>query len=299
MTPPNWHPGQLPIGWETAYADDAELGERPLWDERTGTLIWVDSYGGIVHRLGDDAQHTALAVGAPLGAAALREGGGLVVARGDGIAFIAPDGTADRPGIPFGLAGNVRFNDGACDPAGRFLIGTCAADGSAGIGALYSVSGDGAVVELLSGITESNGLAWSADGTTMYYVDSGEACLRAYPYDVAAGRIGDRRDLVVFGEGEGIPDGLITDADDAVWVAMWEGASVRRYSPAGELLLHIETPVSRPTCTAFGGPALDRLYLTTAWEGMDAEERAREPLAGSVLVARPGVRGVAAARFAG
>jgi sugar lactone lactonase YvrE len=276
----------MSIAWETAYADDAELGERPLWDERTGTLIWVDAYGGIVHRLGDDGRHTALAVGPPLGAAALREGGGLVVARGDGVAFRASDGTVDRPEISFGLAGNERFNDGACDPAGRFLIGTCAADGSTGIGALHSVSGDGEVVELLSGITESNGLAWSADGGTMYYVDSGEACLRAYPYDAATGRIGDRRDVVVF-------------ADGAVWVAMWEGASVRRYSPAGELLMQIETPVSRPTCAAFGGPALDRLYLTTSWEGMDASERAREPLAGSVLVTRPGVRGVAAARFAG
>ena len=288
-----------PIAWETAYADDAELGERPLWDERTRALIWVDAYGGIVHRLAQDGDHALAEVGAPLGAAALREGGGLVVARADGVAFTGPDGAPDRPEIAFQHAANVRFNDGACDPAGRFLIGTCATDGSTGLGALYSVRPDGAVDRLLDGVTESNGLAWSADGATMYYVDSGEACLRTYPYDVATGRIGDRRDLVVFGEGDGIPDGLITDADDAVWVAMWEGASVRRYSPAGELLLQIETPVSRPTCTAFGGAALDRLYLTTAWEGMDARERAQEPLAGSLLVTSPGVCGVAAARFAG
>ena len=266
--------------WETAFAHDAELGERPLWDERTSTLLWVDAYGGVVHRLGQDGDHALAEVGAPLGAAALREGGGLVIARGDGVAFTGPDGAPDRAEIAFQHAANVRFNDGACDPAGRFLIGTCATDGSTGVAALYS-------------------LAWSADGATMYYVDSGEQCLRAYPYDVTTGRIGDRRDLVVFAAADGIPDGLIVDADDAVWVAMWEGAAVRRYSPAGELLLQIPTPVSRPTCPAFGGPGLDLLYLTTAWEGMDAQERAREPLAGSLLVTSPGVRGVPAARFAG
>jgi sugar lactone lactonase YvrE len=285
--------------WETAFADDAELGERPLWDDRTGAVVWVDGYGGIVHRLAENGSHTALDVGAPLGAAGLRDGDGLVVARGDGVAFLGPDGAADRPEIAFDLAANVRFNDGACDPAGRFLIGTCAADGSIGKGALYSVRPDGGVEELLTGVTESNGLAWSADGGTMYYVDSGERCLRAYAYDVDSGRLGARRDVVVFPDDDGIPDGLIVDADDAVWVAMWEGACVRRYGPRGELLMQLETPVSRPTCAAFGGPELDRLYLATAWEGMDAEERAREPLAGSLLVARPGVRGVPAHRFGG
>ena len=296
---PNWQFERMPIGWETAFADDAELAERPLWDERTGSVVWVDAYGGSVHRLFEDGGHTRLDVGAPLGAAGLRAGGGLVVARGGGVAFIAPDGTADRPEIGFGLATNVRFNDGACDPAGRFLIGTCAADGSTGQGALYSVHPGGGVEELLAGVTESNGLAWSADGRTMYYVDSGEPCVRAYAYDVESGRLGARRDLAVFADGDGIPDGLIVDADDAVWVAMWEGAAVRRYSPDSELLIQVETPVSRPTCAAFGGPGLDRLYLATAWEGMGADQRAREPLAGSLLVCRPGVHGVPAARFAG
>ena len=159
--------------WETAFAHDAELGERPLWDERTGTLLWVDAYGGVVHRLGQDGDHALAEVGAPLGAAALREGGGLVIARGDGVAFTGPDGAPDRAEIAFQHAANVRFNDGACDPAGRFLIGTCATDGSTSVAALYSVRPDGVVDRLLDGVTESNGLAWSADGATMYYVDSG------------------------------------------------------------------------------------------------------------------------------
>ncbi len=285
--------------WEVAFADDAELAEHPLWDERTGTVVWVDITSGRVHRLGADGGHDVAGFGAAVGAAALREGGGLLVARGDGVAFVGADGVTDREEIPFHLAANLRFNDGACDPAGRFLIGTCSTDGSEGRGALYSVAADGGVRELLAGITESNGLAWSLDARTMYYVDSGEPRLRAYPYDPETGRLGDRRDLVVFGDGEGIPDGLIVDAEGAVWVAMWGGASVRRYSPGGDLLEHIETPVSQPTCAAFGGPGLDRLYLATAWEGMSAAQREREPLAGSLLVCRPGAVGLPAARFAG
>jgi sugar lactone lactonase YvrE len=285
--------------WEVAFADAEQIGEHPLWDDRAAKVVWVDITAGLVHRLDMHGGHDAIEVGAPLGAAALREGGGLLVARGDGVAFLGPDGAADRDEIPFRHAANVRFNDGACDPAGRFLIGTCSTDGSEGRGALYSVAPDGSVEQLLSGVTESNGLAWSLDGRTLYYVDSGEPCLRAYPYDPDSGRLGDRRDLVVFADVDGIPDGLVADADGAVWVAMWGGRCVRRYSPAGELLERIETPASQPSCPAFGAPGLDRLYVSTAWEGMSAEQREHEPIAGSLLVCRPGVRGLPAARFAG
>jgi sugar lactone lactonase YvrE len=285
--------------WEVAFADDAQLAEHPLWDERGDVVLWVDINAGRVHRLDMDGRHDAAEVGAPLGAAALRAGGGLLVARGDGVAFLGPDGTPDRDEIPFRHPANVRFNDGACDPFGRFLIGTCSTDGSEGRGALYSVAPDGAVSELLSGVTESNGLAWSLDGRTLFYVDSGEPCLRAYPYDPESGRLGDRRDIVRFGAHDGTPDGLVADGDGAVWVALWGGACVRRYSPAGELLARLETPVSQPSCPAFGGPELDRLYVATAWEGMSEEQHAREPLAGSLLVCRPGVTGRPGARFAG
>lgn len=285
--------------WDVAYGDRAEIGEHPLWDDRAERVLWVDITAGLVHRLGMDGGHDAIDVGAPLGAAALRAGGGLLAARGDGVAFLGGDGSPDREEVPFDLAENVRFNDGACDPAGRFLIGTCSTDGSQGRGALYAVSPDGRVEVLLSGVTESNGLAWSLDGRTLYYVDSGEPCLRAYPYDPDSGRLGDRRDLVRFADEDGTPDGLVADAEGAVWVAMWGGACVRRYAPDGGLLQRIETPVSQPSCAAFGAPGLDRLYVATALEGMSAEQREREALAGSLLVCRPGVRGLPAARFAG
>ena len=285
--------------WEVAFRDNAELLERPLWDDRTETVVWVDCNAGFVHRLDMAGGYTAIDVGKRVGAAGLRDNGGIVVARDDGLLFLGADGTPDRDGVPFTLAPNVRFNDGACDPAGRFLIGTCSTDGSRGQGALYSVEPDGMVTELLSGITESNGLAWSLDGRTMYYIDTGEPQIRRYSYDPATGTLGDMGVLFMFSEGEGIADGLIVDAEGMLWAAMWEGFSVWRIAPDGRILLRLATPVSRPTCPVFGGPRLDRLYVTTAWEGMDPSARAAEPLAGSLLVTVPGSTGQPAFRFAG
>jgi len=285
--------------WEIAFRDDAELLERPVWDDRTGTVIWVDCNAGLVHGLDMAGGHTVTTAGRRVGAAALRDNGGMVVARDDGLIFLGPGGTPDRDEIPFSLAPNVRFNDGACDPAGRFVIGTCSTDGSRGQGALYSVAPDGTVTELLSDVTESNGLAWSLDGRTMYYIDTGEPKILRFSYDPATGTLGDMGVLIGFSEGEGIADGLIVDAEGVLWAAMWEGSSVYRISTGGTILQRLATPVSRPTCPAFGGPALDRLYLTTAWEGMDAAGRAAEPLAGSLLVTVPGSTGLPAFRFAG
>jgi sugar lactone lactonase YvrE len=285
--------------WEIAFRDDAELLERPVWDDRTGTVVWVDCNAGLVHRLDMAGRHTVIDAGKRVGAAALRENGGIVVARDDGLIFLGADGAPDRDEVPFSLAPNVRFNDGACDPAGRFLIGTCSTDGSRGQGALYSVESDGTVTELMSHITESNGLAWSLDGRTMYYIDTGQPEIGRFPYDPAMGTIGEMGSLIRFSEGEGIADGLIVDAEGMLWAAMWEGSSVCRISPGGRILHRLATPVSRPTCPAFGGPRLDRLYVTTAWEGMEEAARATEPLAGSLLVTTPGPSGLAALRFAG
>jgi sugar lactone lactonase YvrE len=196
---------------------------------------------------------------------------------------------------------NVRFNDGACDPAGRFWAGTEAWDMKTPIASLYRLDPDGSVHEMLTGIAESNGLAWSPDATVFYYTDSGEdsSRIRAFSFDLAAGTLGDEYDLIRFGPGEGFADGLVVDAEGCLWIAMWEGGCVRRYSPDGELIARFPVPCSQPTCPGFGGPDLDELYLTTAWEGMAGEQRAAEPLAGHLLRARPGVRGVPQACYGG
>ena len=178
-----------------------------------------------------------------------------------------------------------------CDPAGRFLVGTTSLDGRREQGHLLSVWPDGRIEVLLDRISESNGLCWSLDGSTLYYVDSGEPYVRAYAYDQDTGRLGPRTDLIAIPEQAGEPDGLSIDEEGAIWVALWRGSAVRRYGPDGRLLAHLRMLASRPTCPGFGGDRLDRLYVTTAWEGMTPDERAGEPWAGHILVTAPGISG--------
>ena len=199
------------------------------------------------------------------------------------------------------MPADARFNDGACDPAGRFWAGTVTVDVRPGAGALYRLDPDCSVSLVLDGVTESNGLAWSLDGGTFYFIDSGEPepRIRAFACDLATGELGRAADLVRFPGGGPVPDGLVVDAEGSLWVAIWGGGQVHRYAPDGELLAVLPVPVSQPTCPAFGGPGLDELYLTTAWEGMTAGQRATEPLAGHVLRATPGARGHPGYSFGG
>ena len=290
--------------WEVVVAAGAELGERPFWDAFADGLMWVDILAGQLHRyrpgLGDSVFHTA---GVAVGAAAPRAGGGYVLAAADGFRLVGADGQpAGGPWRPPGMLADVRFNDGVCDPAGRFWAGTVAADRRAGAGALYRLDPSGQISVVLDGVTESNGLGWSPDGGTFYYIDSGEPRprIRAFPCDLAAGTLGAARDLVQPPASYGIPDGLVVDADGCLWVAFWGGGAVRRYSASGELLASLEVPVSQPSCPAFGGPGLADLYVTTAWEDMTDAQRAAEPLAGHLLHTRvQGVRGLPAGRFGG
>jgi len=254
------------LRWEVTAAPTAELGERPVWEASSGRLIWVDINAGQLHELDPDGSDRVIAsAGVPVGAAAPRTAGGYVLAAADGFRLIGADGLAGPTVRPAGMPLNVRFNDGACDPAGRFWAGTAATDGRAGAGSLYRLDPDGSVTG----------------------------------FDLAAGTLGGERDLIQFAPGDGIADGLVVDAEGCLWIAMYGGGCVRRYSAAGELLGSYPVPVSRPTCPAFGGPDLDELFLTTAWEGLDSERRAAEPLAGRLLRARPGVRGLAMAGYGG
>jgi sugar lactone lactonase YvrE len=293
-----------PPDWQVAVPARAELGERPFWDAAAGCLVWVDILAGQLHRyrpgVGDEVFHSA---GAAVGAAAARAGGGYVLAAADGFRLVGADGQAEgSPLRPPGMVADARFNDGACDPAGRFWAGTVTAGRRPGAGVLYRLEPGGRITAALDRVTESNGLGWSLDGGTFYFIDSGEPRprIRAFPFDLASGRLGSPRDLVQPPAGSGIPDGLVVDAEGCLWVAFWGGSAVRRYSPTGELLAELPVPVSQPSCPAFGGPDLADLYVTTAWENMTEAQRAAEPLAGHVLRTRyGGVAGQPASTFGG
>jgi sugar lactone lactonase YvrE len=290
--------------WQVAVSAQAELGERPFWDPAVDALMWVDILAGHLHRYrpgaGDSVFHTA---GVAVGAAGPRAGGGYVLAAADGFRLVDAAGQpSGGPWRPPGMLADVRFNDAVCDPAGRFWAGTVAGDRRAGAGVLYRLDPSGQISVVLDGVTESNGLGWSPDGGTFYYIDSGEPRprIRSFPCDLAAGTLGAPRDLVQPPASFGIPDGLVVDADGCLWVAFWGGGAVRRYSPAGELMAELPVPVSQPSCPAFGGPGLEDLYVTTAWENMTDAQRDAEPMAGCVLHTRvDGVAGQPVGEFGG
>lgn len=284
-------------GFEVLDPAGIKLGEHPLWDPDSERVGWVDVFAGELRWVdGDGVERWQFP--APLGAAALRQSGGVVAAAGDGVYFRDANGVTDRDPVGGFLPEGVRFNDAACDPDGSFVCGTMSLDGEPGRGSLYRVHPDGAVETLLSSVTESNGLAWSADGGELYYVDSGEPVVRRYAY--RAGQPLERlADLCAVPEGAGIPDGLCIDADGAVWVCLWEGSELWRVSPLGEVLDVLALPVSRPTCPSFAGPGLTQLLVASAWEGMEESERRQEPWAGHLLACEPDVPGAAAFAFAG
>jgi sugar lactone lactonase YvrE len=286
------------ISWEVAAASGCELAEHPLWDGNDDSLVWVDVLSGSVHRLERSGSYHVSRLGSNVGAVGLRHDGGLVACVDDQFFFLDVAGRPDRAPLSAPLLEGSRFNDAACDPAGRFLAGTAALDGVSALGRLLQLHSDGTIKVLLEDLAESNGMGWSPDGGTFYFVDSGDPRIRRYDYKIESGRIGARRgDLTAFAGTDGVPDGLTVDADGAVWVAMWQGSALRRYASDGQLLAHLPLPVSRPTCPGFGGPALDRLYVTTAWEGMNSTEREAEPWAGHVLSAQVGAQGRPAYRF--
>jgi sugar lactone lactonase YvrE len=288
--------------WRVVVSSASEVGERPVWDARTHTLVWPDILAGTIHRsdpsvnAGDLWLDATVKVGAVVGAVALREDGGMVAAVDGSIRMLDRLGCDDADEIPLAVPEGHRFNDGACDPAGRFLVGT---GGSTPTGVLWSVSSDGSSRVVLDEVTESNGLGWSTDGATIYYIDSTEPVVRQYAYDVDDGVVGARQsDLIDLSDRPGVPDGLVVDALGHVWVPQWQGAELACFDPSGAVVKRWQVPVTQPTCPGFSGDRLDRLVVATGWEGMTVEERAAEPWAGHLLQAgHVRVRGREAQRF--
>jgi sugar lactone lactonase YvrE len=277
------------------------LGEGPVWDDAERCLWWVDILGGIVHRTdvatGHDEAHP---VGQFVGAVGLRESGGLVAAVRDGFGFFDP-GT-DRLELIADLqdAGRtLRMNDGKVDSGGRFWAGMMGVDHQDGVGTLYRLDPDLTATPMVGGTSISNGLDWSPDGSTMYYIDSTPRTVDRFAYDAATGNVADRTTLIPIRDGAGFPDGMTVDAEGFLWVALWDGWGVERYAPDGRLDRRVDVPAQQASSCAFGGPDLDLLFITTAQEGFPPAGKPDQPHAGGLFVCRPGVRGRPSFRFAG
>lgn len=278
------------------------LFEGPCWDPRTERLVWVDILGGTVHAVDPVTERQQQwGLGTPVGVVAPCATGGWIAAVERGFAFFDDGWAARGPVIPVpDQRPGTRFNDGGCDPAGRFWAGTLGYDGSAGVGALYRMAPGRPPETVYTDVTTSNGIDWSPDGRTMYYVDSGRGTVDTAVFDADSGMPTDRRTLVSIPAEEGVPDGLTVDSDGFLWVAIWGGGCIRRYAPSGSLERTVLLPATQVTSMAFGGVGYDELFITTAYDGLGHEARAQQPLAGSVFRHRPdGITGRPPRMFAG
>ena len=280
----------------------ATLGEGPHWDATRQRLWWVDILGSALHEF-DPATGVdrSFLVGDHVGTVVPRASGGVILALRRGIAAFDPDRDAaprllvepaDHP------AGN-RFNDGTCDPAGRLWAGTMAYDTATGAGALYRFDADHRLTRVLAGLTIANGLAWDLQRGLFHHIDSPTRTIRTFTYDHGNAVLSDPRVSVRCADDDGFPDGMAIDAEGMLWVAHWGGGQVVRWDPtSGRAVQRIRVPVTQPSACAFGGPRLDRLYITSARAGLSASDLAMEP-AGGLFVAEPGVCGFASVPFAG
>lgn len=280
-----------PLVAEVILDAHADTGEGPSWDADNQQLWWVDVPRGAIHRF-HPATGTDQVVytGQPVGAVVLRRQGGLLIAVRDGFAVLQEGRVRIVAEVEIERVEN-RMNDGKVDPGGRFWAGTMALDSAPGAGALYRLSEDRKVDTVLTGLTISNGLDWSPDGRTMYFIDSPQGCVTAFSYDTDSGEIREPRMLISIPQADGMPDGMTVDSEGGLWVAVWGGSAVRRYSSSGTLLDEVRLPVSQVTSCAFGGADLRDLYITTASAGLSPSQRAEQPHAGALFHARPGVIG--------
>jgi sugar lactone lactonase YvrE len=274
-------------------------GEGVVWDSARDRLLFVDiPEGRILDADVTSGEVRSVTVPGTVGAVhPTDEPGALVIADSDGVALVR-DGAVERLASPLGDRPDVRMNDANVDPAGRYVAGSMAFGAVPGAAHLWRLDTDGTLHTLLSDLTISNGIDWSADGTRCFFVDSPTERVDVYDYDVATGALSGRRTFADTSAITGVPDGLTLDADGGVWVAFFGGSRVQRFAPDGSPDVTVELPVSKVTSCCFGGPGLTELYISTSTEGLSPEEHAAQPGAGGVFRAVTGHRGRPGTPFA-
>lgn len=275
----------------------ALLGESPLWHVGEQAFYWVDILGRDVFRHDPESGRVEIVhSGRMVTALSERGGGGLVMVTPEGI-LSHSDGVTSQL-VALDLDERVRTNDGKTDPAGRLWFGTMDYGTTDPLGALYVY--DGSSVHMVEGnIILSNGLGWSPDREVMYHTDTGRRQIYSYRYDPSSGEVGERKVLVDMGEWTGSPDGLAVDDEGNLWVAMYDGWCLRVIDSRGVRIHEQALEVQKPTSVAFGGPRLDRVYVTSASQDLSEQELKSQPHAGHLMAFAPGATGVAPGVFAG
>lgn len=257
----------------------ATLGEAPAWDAKSQTLYWVD----ILQKRVYAGAELLAELDDLVGCLAPCKNGHLLL--GTRLSFADLDPATGKLTVRATLAGpaNTRLNDGKCDPIGRFLAGTMDIDEKVACGSLYSFDGR-ITTPLLDGIIISNGLAWSPDHKTFYYIDTPTGEVKAFDYDLATGGIANGRVVIRVPDSLGWPDGMTSDTDGNLWIAIWGGAQVTRWNPStGELLEQIPVPALHTSSCVFGGRGMNELYVTSARKGISEADLVKYPLSGGLF----------------
>lgn len=288
--------------WQAIPANDhvCELGETPRLDARTGELLWTDITAGQLH-FGRLAGHriellrTLIFPGKSGPVTPLKQAhAGWIMAHESGLSHVSETGElTELAQLESGLP--TAFNDGAADPEGNLWAGSMSVEGAQAAGSLWRIGTDGTAGVVLEDIGISNGIDFTTDGLTAYYVDTSSKRLDVLTIS-ADGSVLSRHGLVEFSAEDGAPDGIAVDQEGFIWVAMWDGWAVRRYSPQGELVGIVELPVSRPTAVCFVG---DTLVVTTCSGWLAEGWNSREPDAGKLFTAHVGIQGLPARPYTG
>ncbi len=292
------------VAVRVATEESFDLAEGPVWDPIREKLLWVDIRQGTVlvgdlHDDGTIAIVDRVSTPGMIGAVAVSEAGDWILAGERKILTRSVDGRLGVGPTVLDSGSGRRLNDGKPDPAGRFVVGTLKIDESeTAEERLVVVQPDGRLDDLDDDLTLSNGLAWTADGSLLYSIDTGHQVVHVRDYDVATGSAGPRRVLVTI-KGNVHPDGMCLDVDGHLWIAIWGGGQVRRYSPDGVLERTIDVPALHTSCVSFAGPELATMVITTATKDLSAEQLAAFPLSGRLFTADAGVTGLAPRLWSG
>lgn len=277
------------------------LGESPLWHPKEKCLYWVDIVAATLYRLDiNNGSVKKFKMPSKIGSIGWRAKGGLIAALSDRFASIDTEtGMTQTIALPLKKQPQDMFNDGKCDRQGRFWAATKDIAEENPIGSLYCLDAEGKAMEMVSGFTVGNGIAWNLDNTRMYICDSPARQIYAYEFDPIKGRLGSFQVFAQVPQSKGFPDGLTVDSEGYIWSCHWDGEQITRYKPTGEIDSVIPMPVPRPTSCCFGGEDLKTLYVTSASVGLSASMLAKAPQSGQLFALEIGVKGLAEPAYLG
>ncbi|WP_226669833.1 SMP-30/gluconolactonase/LRE family protein [Metabacillus litoralis] len=287
---------------ELVIDSKSTLGEGPSWDEKEKVLYWVDILQKKFYQYNPiSKENKEVVVEQLVGAIAPKKDGGIILALQNGLySYDFQQNMLKEIHNPEAHLPDNRFNDGKCDPAGRFWVGTMDIDAKKGAGSLYLLDQKYRISKKLENLTISNGITWSPDNRFMYFIDTPTRQVVRYDYDLLSGEIKDPKVVITLKEGTGDPDGMTIDQDGMLWVAQWGGYGISRWDPnQGKQIDFINVPAANVTSCSFGGEKLNDLYITTARIGTSEEDLEKYPHAGGLFKLKTNINGGATYQFNG